>query len=100
MTEFDFQSTGNDNNRANHDFYLSSLDVIGTGGGKLGDTPLPAALPLFASGGGLLGLLELAPEAKASCCRLIKFGFVADRPPGAMLGGFLFLDPTRPLSRT
>jgi hypothetical protein len=57
LTELDFQSTGNDYNRANHDFYLSSLNVIGTGGGNQGETPLPAALPLFASGGGLLGFL-------------------------------------------
>ena len=33
-----------------------------------GVTPLPAALPLFVGGGGLLGFFELAQEAKERCC--------------------------------
>ena len=46
------------------------------------ETPLPAALPLFATGLGALGLLGWRRKRKAASSRLIKkFDRISERPP-------------------
>jgi hypothetical protein len=56
-TVFNFVSSTGDTNRIGKDFYVSGATVSAV--------PLPGALPLFASGAGLLGYLGLRRKRKA-----------------------------------
>jgi hypothetical protein len=60
-TIFTFQEVSTDTPQ----FYVSGLAYDTLGGGGQGSTPIPGALPLFASGGGVLGLLNWRRKRKA-----------------------------------
>jgi hypothetical protein len=60
-TVFTFQEDGADFPQ----FYVSGLAYDTTGGGGQGSTPIPGALPLFASGLGALGLIAQRRKRKA-----------------------------------
>jgi hypothetical protein len=47
-------------------FGLACTGACTTSGGGQGETPIPAALPLFASGGGLLGFLSWRRKRKTA----------------------------------
>ena len=63
------------------------------------ETPLPAALPLFATGLGALGLLGWRRKRKAAARRLIKISDGnSERPPRGGLSRFLWAIRECPLS--